>query len=225
MLRLRYRLAFALMALGLTRPASAQSAAVVVQPEFTLPIFLDPPTRESLKELKLYVRLPSGDWRMEQAVPSNAAEFRVKVDRGGLYGFRVVVVDHRGQHFPDRLAGTEPQTWVEVRLPKAVAPPEAVKVELPVQPPTARRTDSEMPKIVMPEPAPVIDVRPQEPETPAKPIVIADPLKEPTPEPKVAEAMPEPKMVEPPAPVKARIRSVTADPNDIRIRAVRPAKE
>ena len=170
---------------------------------------------------------------MEQAVPPNAPEFRVKVDRGGLYGFRVVVVDRRGQHFPDRLTGTEPQTWVEVRLPKIVAPPpppEAVKVELPVQPSITVRTDPEVPKIVTPTAPPVIDVRPaeQEPEPPAKPIIVADPTPEPTveptPEPKIVAPIAEPKL-EPMAPVKPIIRSVTADPNDIRIKAVRPAKE
>jgi hypothetical protein len=81
---------------------------------FRIPVRIDEQERDSLKELRLFVRTPDGDWVCKDHAGVTQTAFSFHADRDGEYCFCIVTVDKTGKAAPEDPSREEPGLIVVV---------------------------------------------------------------------------------------------------------------
>jgi hypothetical protein len=87
-----------------TTGASASAAAVpknfTKSLTFDLPVRMDPASRAELSEIRLFVKAPGGQWKLQEQGLPNLDRFKCRVPQDGEYWYSLVVVDRQGRATP-----------------------------------------------------------------------------------------------------------------------------
>lgn len=67
---------------------------------FSLPVEMDQRTRDSLKEVRLFVKSGAGDWVRQEVAPPAIRSFPYTVPQDGEYWFTLMTVDRQGKTYP-----------------------------------------------------------------------------------------------------------------------------
>lgn len=91
---------------------------------FDLPVRMTPECQRELREVRLYVKTPKTEWRLQESVSPYAEKFACRVPEDGEYWYLLVTVDRRGQTDPPDIMKSVPNQRVVVRTkPEASADP------------------------------------------------------------------------------------------------------
>jgi hypothetical protein len=82
--------------------------------EFKLPIQMEPETRNSLREVRLFVKSGGGDWVQQEVALPTATHFLHRVPQDGEYWFTLVTVDKAGRQDPANINAAPPALRVVV---------------------------------------------------------------------------------------------------------------
>ena len=87
---------------------------------FRIPIQIEDREREDLKELRLFVRTPEGEWVRKESAPATHTAFSFRAERDGEYWFSIVTVDKAGKSNPPDPTHEEPGliVVVDTQLPE-----------------------------------------------------------------------------------------------------------
>ena len=83
-----------------TEPANLPKKTYTKNPVFDLPIQMDEPLRAALKEVRLYVKTPTGPWALQETGQPSMRRFTYKVPADGEYWFTLMTVDRQGRSVP-----------------------------------------------------------------------------------------------------------------------------
>lgn len=97
-------------------------------PMIRLPIHIDERMSAGLRELKLYVKPPGGQWTCAQTAPVKQTSFDYRAEKDGEYAFMFVTVDSSGRKTPANLDSRPPHQIIVVDT----VPPELGVQPLPV---------------------------------------------------------------------------------------------
>lgn len=95
--------------LGSASVAFAQTPAAAASPvgkhytksrSFDLPVKMDQDFRLTLKEIRLYVKTPTGPWALQESISPYEVRFACKVPQDGEYWYSLVTVDRSGRMSP-----------------------------------------------------------------------------------------------------------------------------
>ncbi len=81
---------------------------------FDLPVDMPQEHRLALKEIRLYVRTPSTEWRLQESMPNHTTRFNCKINADGEYWYTLVVVDKAGRMAPPDLNKEPPSQCVVI---------------------------------------------------------------------------------------------------------------
>ena len=109
--------------LGSATVAFAQSPAAASSPagkhyaksrSFDLPVKMDQDFRTQLKEIRLYVKTPTGQWALQETGSPSCEKFSCKVPQDGEYWYMLVTVERSGHMSPADLNAEPPSQQVVV---------------------------------------------------------------------------------------------------------------
>jgi hypothetical protein len=91
-----------------TAPPAPHAASAATLPKkiytkslaFDLPILMEEITRQGLREVRLFVKTPGGNWVHRDTVPPSATKFNYRAPQDGEYWFSLVTVDKSGRPTP-----------------------------------------------------------------------------------------------------------------------------
>src|SRR5262245_43879534 len=81
---------------------------------FRIPVRIEEHERETLKELRLFVRTPEGEWVCREQAAVTQTSFTFRADHDGEYCFCIVTVDKSGKPSPEDPSRQEPGLIVVV---------------------------------------------------------------------------------------------------------------
>ncbi len=98
---------------SLAQPPQASAANIPMQNytrslSFHLPVSIDAETRSTLAAIQLYVKTPTGPWKMQQSGPPSLTRFNCRVQQEGEYWYSLVMVDKAGRKTPADVAHAAP---------------------------------------------------------------------------------------------------------------------
>jgi hypothetical protein len=109
--------------LGSASVAFAQTPAAATSPvgkhytksrTFDLPVKMDQAFRQTLKEIRLYVKTPTGQWTLQEAGTPYHERFSCKVSQDGEYWYTLATVEPSGKMTPADLNADAPSQKVVV---------------------------------------------------------------------------------------------------------------
>lgn len=99
---------------GKTDATSLPPPNFVRSRKFTLPVRADPAARADVKEFRLYVKSPKGEWALKETVGPDAEKFACTVPADGEYWYLLVAVDKQGRAQPENIKAALPHQRVVV---------------------------------------------------------------------------------------------------------------
>jgi len=153
--------------LGVCQGQSSSPAAkyIVKKSLFHLPFKMDDASMTTTREMELWMRDGSGQWKIMDRVAPSAKYFTCQVAQDGAYGFSIVMVDRNGKSSPADVTTRAPELMVVVDTRSQQAMPAADSIpKSSLPPPTLKFTGNQpMPELnESEEPAsPVIPSQPQ----------------------------------------------------------------
>jgi hypothetical protein len=143
--------------LGVCQGQSSSAKYIVKKSVFHLPFNTDEASIANVREMELWVRDGTGQWKIMDRVAPTAKHFTCEVAQDGEYGFSIVMVDKSGKSTPADVMHRAPELTVLVdtkAVPSAASP---AKSSLP--PPTLKFSGN--------QPMPEVN----ETEEPASPVI------------------------------------------------------
>ena len=81
---------------------------------FDLPVRMEQEFRNTLKEIRLYVKTPLGSWRVLDKISPNETKFSCKVEEDGEYWFTLATFDKQGRQTPADVNAEPPSQRVVI---------------------------------------------------------------------------------------------------------------
>jgi hypothetical protein len=132
--------------------APAMPAKYVVRNTvFHLPFKIGQKAQANVREMHLWMRDDSGQWKLADRVPPSASYFTCRVPHDGEYGFSIVTVDRRGLATPRNVTSRLPELLVVVESrPQSARPaapagvvPGIMENAVPLETPAVRMSGSQ----------------------------------------------------------------------------------
>jgi hypothetical protein len=96
-------------------PAPDKSAHFLIHSHvFQVPFKLDPKTASNVREMHLWMRDATGEWKRVASAAPTAQHFDCSVSQDGEYGFSMIAVDRNGVPNPANVTGKPPELMVLV---------------------------------------------------------------------------------------------------------------
>ncbi|HZZ81207.1 MAG TPA: hypothetical protein VFE62_22075 [Gemmataceae bacterium] len=93
---------------------------------FDLPVRMDPEFRQTLKEIRLYTKTPTGSWTLQETGAPNLERFACKVSQDGEYWYTLMTVDKSGRTTPESLEPVSQRVVVDTTPPQIQVQPTAL---------------------------------------------------------------------------------------------------